>query len=1002
MDLPAWQERLAEAPADVPLIAKVPFLEAKKFFAVDGSGSTAGSIMRAQAQTVRALHGNSKDTVAKWESACDNPSALDNVAANFFDSNGGTYPHTIMRNPQVVDQIRESDLWVLLTDGQINERDVMELTRLAGTMDVIQVPVVLIITGGKRSTPAQTHISVGIPFFASAQEALILFKDVTTGQLSVIDAKGSFASLKTDDTGDLSSWNSLSAYADEMAFNKHCADLSVDLIQSTGRQSRSAVSLGPDWDAATNNILVDVSALLAEKQLRLEDLRNLLGMEAITQLALICKLRGQLPVLRDLILEHKQQEVVIRLEDRHGAGKVLEKLQSDTFKPGEKEQLLKQLRHAHSANRETYIELQNSPSEEARRATEVNRLIDRGLRIISSFEKSSYTADILNRKSNRAMRAEKISAAESEVHQSALDLSDNIKAFRGTCPICCGDEQIMSIVLKRLDTVEENTTDFALNFPLAAGHAKQNADMISSQCICFQCALLCPRSIYQEDIVATVPTIDYQGPNKKYINHQLTLAITAGLATGVPGIIQIFMTILDKTLATKAWCSQDLASDPEVLFRRQLLIWTLGSLLRGLKCRENFTDNGNMVDYPRALLWAVKDYEEAHLDSWIIQYPIAGFNQLLRWYEMIIFPVDPKSIDSIQRAKLIHLTITTMMNGLLQQQKNDDKSWTHPFLEVIYRDFNAPGVPQDLGEDSIISAGQFRARLQNALDPKEDVKLFVSSFHGDVLRQMTNRIQLVVFWALYLQKGHTMPKHFFATIMSREPLAPAVLDPTATIPAGAVKDVLMSIFCPVRQLKGPHDAHLCKDVPPFINPFGPSVLRCGQLNCPVRFYSEADLEAGMDPAIQIRERRAKHFSDIYGIDTTFMSQTGLPDPTQAPKAPTSYHNTLHISTARSWSRLDPKRKQAIAQSISDDKNGDSAVVEFIKDVRFEIVAKSHRGNIYSADIDGDVRSVLPSLLLALRVASEKAGLEDKSGLAYVHDWTMNTIRAKMEFELSLA
>ena len=52
--------------------------------------------------------------------------------------------------------------------------------------------------------------------------------------------------------------------------------------------------------------------------------------------------------------------------------------------------------------------------------------------------------------------------------------------------------------------------------------------------------------------MATIRTIDYGGPNKKYINHQLTLAITAGLATGIPGIVQIFMTILDRTLETKA------------------------------------------------------------------------------------------------------------------------------------------------------------------------------------------------------------------------------------------------------------------------------------------------------------------------------------------------------------------------------------------------------------------------------------------------------------------
>ena len=104
-----------------------------------------------------------------------------------------------------------------------------------------------------------------------------------------------------------------------------------------------------------------------------------------------------------------------------------------------------------------------------------------------------------------------------------------------------------------------------------------------------------------------------------------------------------------------------------------------------------------------------------------------------------------------------------------------------------------------------------------------------------------------------------------------------------------------------------------------------------------------------------------------------------------------------------WSRLDSKRKQAIAEGVSvEGLYNDPAVSNFVKDVRFEIAATSHRGNIYSASVDYEVRAILPSFLLALRVASEKLGLEDKSGLAYVYDWTKNTIQGKMEYELSLS
>ena len=146
-------------------------------------------------------------------------------------------------------------------------------------------------------------------------------------------------------------------------------------------------------------------------------------------------------------------------------------------------------------------------------------------------------------------------------------------------------------------------------------------------------------------------------------------------------------------------------------------------------------------------------------------------------------------------------------------------------------------------------------------------------------------------------------------------------------------------------------------------------------------------------------RRAKHLNDIYGIGSAFKSQTGLPDPTKAPKAPTSYHNTLHISIARTWSQMDPQFKRAILGSNSIDD--DPAIARFVRDVCLEVCAKNSRGNIYSMTIDKEVRTVLPSFLEALQIASKKMRLEDTSGLAYVHDWTKNTIVEKMKYELSL-
>ena len=74
---------------------------------------------------------------------------------------------------------------------------------------------------------------------------------------------------------------------------------------------------------------------------------------------------------------------------------------------------------------------------------------------------------------------------------------------------------------------------------------------------------------------------------------------------------------------------------------------------------------------------------------------------------------------------------------------------------------------------------------------------------------------------------------------------------------------------------------------------------------------------------------------------------------------------------------------------------------FVKDVCIEIAEKSHRGNIYSSTMEMEVRGILPSLIEALRVASGKLGLEDRSGVAYVYDWEGNRVERKLEYELSL-
>ena len=496
--------------------------------------------------------------------------------------------------------------------------------------------------------------------------------------------------------------------------------------------------------------------------------------------------------------------------------------------------------------------------------------------------------------------------------------------------------------------------------------------------------------------------------------------MTGGLSTGASGIGQIFMTILDWTLETKHWCSDQshvevLHVDQETTARRLALKWMLNTLLHNCKTKENFNETGTWVDYPKALRWAIDDFQRLGLDSWAIQYPLAGFTQLMRWYDILDLELPQDALNTLLKTKLIHHTVTIYMTYLLRK-KGDGEQWRDSFMGLLYEEFNVPGIPRDMGTASILQAKNFWDRLETALGQRPDTKRFLSLFDVSARMGLCNRIQLITFWALFTQKGHMAPKSFFQDLRLREILASAALDTTSELPESEVMNILLSIFSRARS---PTDIiHAIEFVPPFLSPFGASVLRCGYPGCHVKFYSKADLCP--IPVDEIRKNRAQHLKAVYGLTPQFNSSaTGLPDRTLAPSPPYSANCNLHISIARVWSKLDRSLEAGRGQaSFCEDKGSptqesrlskeavmswnEEAVNDFITKVIFVICAVNHRGDIYQNGLSADVRAALPSFFQALRFASRKLGLADDSGLAYVHDWdTGNRLQAKIEYELSL-
>ncbi|KAI4213332.1 MAG: hypothetical protein LQ351_004073 [Letrouitia transgressa] len=375
--------------------------------------------------------------------------------------------------------------------------------------------------------------------------------------------------------------------------------------------------------------------------------------------------------------------------------------------------------------------------------------------------------------------------------------------------------------------------------------------------------------------------------------------------------------------------------------------WMLQNLLQNCITRENFVDEtSSWVKYPVTLRWTIKDYEEHQLYSWIIQYPLASFNQLMRWYQVLQLP--KKALENAARSKLIYFTVSSFMSTLLN---NKGRDWTHSFLKLIYRRFNTTNVPKDLGMKSILKGDRFWTQLKETLGAREDVDQLVSLVPKKKRRDMRKRLQQIVFWLVYRQKAHATPRTVFQNFCSDEELAIAhtILDPTIKyIPDNTIRNSLTSIFHREVAVDETH-----KGIPDFVSPFGTSVLRCTEAGCGVLFYDPLD-PSTLDP-FAVRERRAEHLNEVFGVIQG--SETGLPEVVQAPNPPMSAHYNLHSGVARTWSHLNRNTldKETQYQLKKDIMRGKTkAVNKFVTDVREHICATSRRGNIYQNGLEEDI------------------------------------------------
>ncbi|KAF4958677.1 hypothetical protein FGADI_2227 [Fusarium gaditjirri] len=107
----------------------------------------------------------------------------------------GSNPSTIFENHLGRICLEQSKIWFLMTDGVIEEERANAFTNNITEAGLHGTPSVIIVFGNRSRPPSRSKLSIGMSICAPSPHCAVLFHDVWSGELFVVQAKGCFASL---------------------------------------------------------------------------------------------------------------------------------------------------------------------------------------------------------------------------------------------------------------------------------------------------------------------------------------------------------------------------------------------------------------------------------------------------------------------------------------------------------------------------------------------------------------------------------------------------------------------------------------------------------------------------------------------------------------------------------------------------------------------------------------------------------------------------------------
>ena len=617
--------------------------------AIDKSGSTYGETLREEIRAVQKicslLSPRNKNPVRllPWCDEALPPICLpgESILMGQLKSGGGTSPKVLYSSAASLHALSSCGLWFLLTDGEIENSLVQDFAIATAELGLHGLACIIVIFGSTLAEPpANCNISVGLATYAVAPDCLFLFQDVSTGSLSILQAKGCFKELLP---------RSQSSYIQPV----------INIYTSWGElphisyEDFSRIRIAPP-----KKLDLDEIALQEDLTVRMRDLYcGAVDEESVAQIiknednlksiVMAETTRGNSHELQKWLAEQERPEPALtrhRTDVNNLAQRTVTELLECLGSSGNNtktEGLRETLREAHAVNRRQFQEVFSKHTEQKAMIRGANRC----------YRRASEVGYAMKDEPIHRIRAISDVYDPPEISQTdepgflflpgfQRGSSTTKKEFVGRCMLCHGTS-VLAILLKT--SPEISTPNFPrrgslsrLAFPLAMGGFAET-DVVSFFLSCDACALYLVRNFrspHSETITGALPLASLELNEAAWLR---SLEATFKGRFQSCDLNELFVAILDKKIIDN---ENRNASPHDIRLMDLALRWTKLSLLAITQVPVTLSSSfGHWASDPHrseSLLTVVSDRallnpaDPQNAEIAILRYPLPGFMVIIR------------------------------------------------------------------------------------------------------------------------------------------------------------------------------------------------------------------------------------------------------------------------------------------------------------------------------------------------------------------------------------